>query len=45
MWTVNCNDGTNDELAKIDKGQMVTVVGAFDDGGDLGVELATCKLT
>ena len=34
MWTVNCNDMTNDELAKIDKGQKVTVVGEFDDGGD-----------
>ena len=45
VWTVNRNDRTNDELAKIDKGQKMTVVGEFDDGGDLGVELAKCKLT
>ena len=41
---VNCNDMPTDELATLKQGQTVTVVGEFDDGGDLGVEVANCKL-
>jgi hypothetical protein len=41
---VNCNDMPTDELATLKQGQTVTVVGKFDDGGDLGVEVADCQL-
>ncbi len=41
---VNCNDMSTDELASLEVGQDVTVVGKFDDGGDLGVEVKDCKL-
>jgi hypothetical protein len=41
---VNCNDMPTDELATLQQGQTVTVVGNFDDGGDLGVEVANCHL-
>lgn len=40
---VNCNDQAADDVAKIKIGQQITVVGQFDDGGDLGVELKDCK--
>jgi hypothetical protein len=42
--TVNCNDMSTDELSTLKKGQKVTVIGEFDDGGDLGVEVSDCKL-
>lgn len=42
--TVNCNDMSTDELSTINKGDKVTVIGEFDDGGDLGVEVSDCKL-
>lgn len=44
LFTVNCNDQSSKDVAKIKKGQKITVVGAFDDGGDLGVELSDCKI-
>ena len=40
---VNCNDQAPEDVAKIQIGQQITVVGQFDDGGDLGVELKDCK--
>lgn len=42
--TVNCNDMATDELATVAKGDKVTVIGDFDDGGDLGVEVNSCSL-
>lgn len=44
MFTVNCNGQSSKAVSKIKKGQKVTVVGKFDDGGDLGVELEPCKI-
>jgi hypothetical protein len=41
--SVNCNDQAPGDVAKIQIGQQITVVGEFDDGGDLGVELKNCK--
>ena len=41
---VNCNDQAPEDVAKIKIGQQITVVGEFDDGGDLGVELKDCKV-
>lgn len=42
--TVNCNDQSQGDVTSIKKGQDITVVGEFDDGGDLGVELKDCKV-
>lgn len=42
--TVNCNDQSQSDVTSIKKGQDITVVGKFDDGGDLGVELKDCKV-
>jgi len=42
--TVNCNEMSTDELATLKKGDNVTVLGEFDDGGDLGVEVKDCRL-
>lgn len=44
LTTVNCNDQTSKDVSKIKKGQKLTVIGAFDDGGDLGVELKDCRI-
>jgi hypothetical protein len=44
LITVNCNDQSSKDVSKIKKGQKITVIGAFDDGGDLGVELADCTI-
>ncbi|MXG88500.1 OB-fold protein [Nocardioides flavescens] len=44
IFTVNCNDMSTDELATLNKGDAVTVLGDFDDGGDLGVEIKDCSL-
>lgn len=41
---VNCHDMSNDELATLKVGKSTTVIGKFDDGGDLGVEVADCQL-
>lgn len=42
--TVNCNDQSQSDVTSIKKGQDIVVVGKFDDGGDLGVELKECKV-
>lgn len=42
--TVNCNDMPTDELSTLEVGQTVTVLGTFDDGGDIGVEVKDCRL-
>lgn len=39
---VRCNDISASVAQKVKKGQKMTVVGQFDDGGDLGVDLADC---
>ncbi|HEU5044885.1 MAG TPA: hypothetical protein VFT75_12210 [Nocardioidaceae bacterium] len=44
ILTVNCNDVSESVAAKAEKGSTVSVVGQFDDGGDLGVELKDCTL-
>ena len=44
VWTVNVSGLSQQELAKVGKGDKVTVVGEFDDGGDLGVELKNGRL-
>ena len=41
---VNCNDISSSVAAKVNKGAKVSVLGEFDDGGDLGVELKDCSL-
>ncbi len=41
---VNCNDMSTKELSTLKKGETVTVIGEFDDGGDLGVEVKDCHL-
>lgn len=40
---VNCNDQAPEDVAKIKIGAQITVIGEFDDGGDLGIELKDCK--
>lgn len=42
LFTVNCDDQAAKTVAKLKKGQKITVVGDFEDGGDLGVELSNC---
>jgi len=44
LFTVNCNGQSSDAVSKIKKGQKITVVGVFEDGGDLGVELNPCQI-
>jgi len=44
ITTVNCDDQTPSVAAKIKKGDRLTVLGEFEDGGDLGIELKGCKL-
>jgi hypothetical protein len=41
---VNCNDQSQSDVVSIKKGQDITVVGDFYDGGDLGVELRNCVI-
>lgn len=42
--TVNCHDVPKSQLSALKTGQNVTVIGEFDDGGDLGVELQDCEV-
>lgn len=42
--TVNCEGLSKDELSALSVGQKVTVVGEFEDGGDLGVEMKDCAV-
>lgn len=44
ILTVSCNYVSEAVAAKVHKGSTVAVVGAFDDGGDLGVTLKDCTL-
>lgn len=44
LITVNCDDQASKDVASLKKGQQITVVGDFEDGGDLGVELDNCKI-
>lgn len=42
--TVDCRGISQEKLANLDVGANVTVVGDFSDGGDLGVQLESCRL-
>lgn len=42
--TVNCDDQSSKDVTPLKKGQQIVVVGDFEDGGDLGVELDACKI-
>lgn len=42
--SVTCHDMSTDVLSTLDAGKKVTVIGDFDDGGDLGVDLKNCTL-
>jgi hypothetical protein len=44
LLSVSCRDMSQDVLSTLKTGASVTVIGDFDDGGDLGVELNNCKL-
>ena len=44
ILTVNCHDLSSDEVSSLKRGDDITVVGEFDDGGDLGVEIKDCKI-
>ena len=42
--TVDCDDQSSDDVVKLTQGQAITVVGDFEDGGDLGVDLDNCTI-
>lgn len=42
--TVDCNGMSKKVLSTLKTGERVKVIGKFDDGGDLGVQLEKCKL-
>ena len=44
VWTVNCDDQSSKAVSSLKKGDDITVVGGFEDGGDLGVELEGCRI-
>lgn len=44
ILTVNCHGIPQSKLAKLKVGEDVTVVGDFDDGGSLGVEIKKCSI-
>jgi hypothetical protein len=44
LWTVNADDQSQDDVASLKKGDRITVTGEFEDGGDLGVELAHAEI-
>jgi hypothetical protein len=44
LWTVNCDDQSSGVAAGIKKGESLTVLGNFEDGGDLGIELANWQV-
>ncbi len=44
-WTINCHHIPRRALVKVERGQRVTLIGRFNGGGDLGVELSRCRLT
>jgi len=44
FFTVNADDQSQDAVASLKKGDKITVIGEFEDGGDLGVELAHSQI-
>ena len=44
VWTVNADDQSQDTVASLTKGDKITVIGEFEDGGDLGVELEHAEI-
>lgn len=44
FFTVNADDQSQDDVASLKKGDKITVVGEFEDGGDVGVELANSTI-
>jgi tRNA_anti-like len=44
LFTVNCDDQSSKDVAPIKKGKKLVVVGDFEDGGDIGVELENCRI-
>jgi hypothetical protein len=42
--TVNCDDQSSGDVSSLSKGDAITVVADFEDGGDLGVELENCSI-
>lgn len=44
MFSVNCNEISAKVAGSIKVRKPITVVGKFDDGGDLGIELANCRV-
>lgn len=42
--SVTCHDMSNDVLSKLSVGSAIKVIGDFDDGGDLGVDLKNCRV-
>lgn len=44
ILSVNCNDVSAEQAAKVQADSTTTVRGKFDDGGDLGVEIKDCKV-
>ena len=42
--TVNCDDQASEDVASLKKGNDIVVIGDFEDGGDLGVELKNCTI-
>ncbi|WP_195909019.1 hypothetical protein [Microlunatus sp. Gsoil 973] len=44
LLSVQCYDIPNGQLAKVSKGDTVTVIGRFDDGGDFGVKITDAEI-
>ena len=44
LISVNCNDISAKVAGGIKAKKPITVVGVFDDGGDLGIELKNCRV-
>lgn len=44
ILSVSCYDIPNADLSSVTVGQTITVVGDFDDGGDLGVDVKNCTI-
>ncbi|MEQ7847349.1 OB-fold protein [Nocardioides kribbensis] len=44
IFTVNCDDQSSDDVSSLKKGKAITVIGEFEDGGDLGIELDNCSI-
>lgn len=44
FFTVNCDDQKAGDVSALKKGDDITVLADFEDGGDLGVELKHCNI-